>query len=172
MRKQADERRGRRGFVQTGAVLSARIRKASETRGFAESRLLTRWTTICGEEIADIAYPVKVSYARDGFGATLMVSCEGARAAEVQMLAPAIREKVNACYGYNAISRVRITQTDRAGFAEGQARYKAQETPVMPERPAPPKVVATVGDAGLRQALAELGRNIRSRKGAIETGDE
>jgi len=171
-KKPSSDRRGKRGFVQTGALLSARIRGATERRGFAETRLLTQWETICGPDIAAIAQPLKVSYARDGFGATLTVACDGARAPEVQMQGPVIREKVNACYGYNAISRVRITQLDSTGFAEAQAQYTPQpETSAPGVRPAPPKEVDTVGDPSLRQALAELGQNIRSRHGTIETGD-
>ena len=115
-----------KGFVQAGALLTRRVRTASEKRGFAETRLLTQWETICGPEIAGIARPLRVSYSRDGFGATLLVTCDGARAPEVQMQTDAIRQKVNACYGYNAISRVRITQTDSTGFAEAQARYRTQ----------------------------------------------
>ena len=174
MRKPAGSgRKTGRGFVQTGALLGGRIRGATETRGFAETRLLTQWDSICGAEIAAVARPLKVSYARSGFGATLTVACDGARAPEVQMQAQTIREKVNACYGYNAISRVRIAQTDSTGFAEAQAQYRTQRAPVAPApRPPAPKEVATIGDPSLRRALEELGQNIRSRSGPRETGED
>ena len=60
-----------RGFIQTGGLLKAKIRAATETRGFAETRLLTNWKDIAGPATASICRPVKVSYGKQGFGATL-----------------------------------------------------------------------------------------------------
>ena len=59
-----------RGFIQTGGLLKAKIRAATETRGFAETRLLTNWKDIAGPATASICRPVKVSYGKQGFGAT------------------------------------------------------------------------------------------------------
>ncbi len=158
----------RRGgqFKQAGALLAKRIRSVGEKRGFAETKLLTHWAEICGPDLAAIALPVKISYARDGFGATLMLSCEGARATEVQMQVETIRARVNACYGYNAISRVRLTQTDSAGFAEAQRSFTGPdkpETTPQPIAPAAAQVAQTVANDALRLALARLGTNILNR---------
>lgn len=157
-------------FTHAGALLTARVRRAGERRGFAESRLLTQWAAIVGPDLAPMARPVKVSYAREGFGATLMLACDGARAPEVQMQAETIRARVNACYGYNAISRVRLTQETAAGFAEAQAAF-AGPAPAPAEHAPDPKAAraaeaatAEIGDAGLRAALARLGSNILSQK--------
>lgn len=158
-----------RKFTQAGALLTQRVRGAGAKRGFAETRLLTRWGEICGTELAAIARPLKVSYARDGMGATLILACEGARAPEVQMQAETIRERVNACYGYNAISRVRITQEDSAGFAEAQKAFTGATAPAAEAPPDPALTraaserVAGVGDEGLRRALETLGRNVLAR---------
>ena len=89
----------------------------------------------------------------------------------LQMQVETIREKVNACYGYNAISRVRITQTAPTGFAEGQVAF-APATP-EPASATDPMVTAKAQDlaAGtknedLRAALSALGENIlKSSKG-------
>lgn len=160
-----------RRFTQAGALLGGRIQGASAKRGFAETRLLTRWAEIVGPDLAPLARPLKVAYARDGFGATLTLACDGARAPEVQMQAETIRERVNACYGYNAISRVRIAQEDGQGFAEAQAAFlgpKSQaETRVDPKIAAEAEqVVAEVGDDGLRRALQMLGQNVMTRSGS------
>ena len=106
-----------RGFKKTSALLQARIKRASETRGFAQSRLLTHWPEIVGDAIASVARPVNVSYARGGFGATLTVLTTGAQAPMLEMQKVQLREKVNSVYGYNAISRILITQTAPTGFA-------------------------------------------------------
>lgn len=159
--------RRRRGFERTVDLLQTQIRKVGEKRGFAVTRLLTHWPEIVGEEIARIARPVDVKYGRDGFGATLTVLTTGAQAPLLEMQKEALRVKVNACYGYSAISRIRITQTAPSGFAEGQAAFE----PKPPQKPAPdPKVQAEaaqlsadVQDPTLRAALEALGRNVLSR---------
>ena len=159
-----------KGFTRTSAVLQRRIRKASESRGFAESRLLTHWEEIVGADIAGVARPVEVSFGRQGFGATLTLLTTGAQAPMLDMQKERIREKVNACYGYNAIARVHITQTARSGFADGQVDF-AQRTaaPAPPAAPDPAAVraaaqmAAPVADDGLRSALETLARNVLSR---------
>ena len=158
-----------KGFKRSGALLGAQIRKASETRGFAVSRVVTHWPEIAGEEIASICRPVKVSYARQGFGATLVVLTTGAQAPMLEMQKEKLRERVNTAYGYNAIARVQITQTAPTGFAEGQARFEHRPKPA--EKPVPSemtvaaaaKLAQPVGDDGLRDALETLGRNVLSK---------
>lgn len=156
-----------RGFAQTGGILSSQIRKASETRGFSETRLLTHWAEIAGSAVAKIARPVKVGYTRQGMGATLTLLTTGANAPMVQMQLPQIKERVNATYGYAAISRIHITQTAPTGFAEGQASFEHQ-TPqkriLDPQEKAQVETtVSNVSDDGLRSALAALGENILTK---------
>lgn len=157
-----DTRRGR-GPRRAGAVLAAQIRAVGESRGFGATRVLTHWAEIAGEEVARVSRPVEVSFGK-GFGATLTLLCAGAHAPIVEMQKERIREKVNACYGYNAISRIRITQTAASGFAEAKTAFVGRP------HEAPPEVadiargaVDGVGDDTLRAALEALGRNILIR---------
>ncbi|MBZ4020931.1 RNA-binding protein [Rhodobacter sp. TJ_12] len=160
-------RKGRRlrGFEAASGLVKERIRTAGESRGFAVARLITHWAEVVGPEIAAAARPVKIGYGREGFGATLTLLVEGPMAPLIDMKRDQIRAKVNACYGYNAIARVHITQTAATGFAEGQAVFTP---PPKAPRPQPsPEVNARAHDAteglqdsGLRAALEELGRNI------------
>ncbi|WP_424987449.1 DUF721 domain-containing protein [Microbulbifer sp. S227A] len=157
-----------RGFKRTASVLSDRIRKAGESRGFAVSRLLTHWADIAGPDVARIARPVNVTYGRGGFGATLTLLTTGAQAPMLEMQKESLRAKVNAVYGYNAISRVRITQTAATGFAEGQAQFEkhqaASETTLAPEILASASQAASpIENDDLRQALERLGRNVLSK---------
>jgi len=157
-----------RGFQRTSKLLQNRIRAAGETRGFAVTRLLTHWVEIVGEDTAAMARPVDVKYGREGFGATLTLLTTGARAPMLEMQKDAVRERVNACYGYTAISRIRITQTAPTGFAEGQAQFapdsKVKSPAPNPEiRQAARKAAAPVADQALRDALEALGENIISR---------
>ncbi|RMH43900.1 MAG: DUF721 domain-containing protein [Alphaproteobacteria bacterium] len=175
-------RRRRKGFEPAAGLIARPLRKASERRGFAVARLLTAWDEIVGPEIAAMARPVRVSYGREGIGATLTVLTSGAYAPLVQAQCAAIRERVNACYGYNAISRVRVTQTDPHalfagpaagqgaqpawGLAEAQAPFAPAPTteapdPAIRERAA--EAVKDVTDENLRRALEALAAKVLSR---------
>ena len=109
----------RKGFLQAGSLLEIGLRQSMAKRGFGESRVLTHWAEIVGADIARIAEPLKLNYPKDGFGADLVVLCVGANAPLVQMQIPDIIERVNSCYGYRAITRVKVTQT-RGKHAGGQ----------------------------------------------------
>lgn len=156
-------------FTRAATLLQGQIRRAGEARGFAVTRLLTHWPEIVGEEIARIARPVDVKYGRQGFGATLSLLTTGANAPMLEMQKERLREKVNAVYGYNAISRIRITQTAPTGFAEGQADFSHAPARAMTPPPDPvlgraaAAVADGVGDEKLRAAIESLARNVLSR---------
>lgn len=160
--------RRERGFEPASRLLVERIRTAGESRGFAVSRLLTQWPEIAGEELSRITRPVKISYGREGFGATLTLLTTGAVAPMVEMRKEQLREKVNAVYGYSAIARILLTQTASSGFAEGQAQFT--HAPKAPPAPDPAVVAraaetaAPIKDDGLRAALETLARNVLTRR--------
>ena len=158
-----------KGFARSSALLQERIRKASESRGFAESRLLTQWAEIAGADIAAITRPVKVGYGRGGVGATLTLLTTGAQAPMLEMRKETLRARVNAVYGYNAISRITITQTAATGFEGGQASFQQRPSAPAPRAPDPDRaeearsIAAPVTDSGLRAALEALAQNVLSR---------
>jgi hypothetical protein len=161
-----------RGFEPAAGLLRERIRKAGESRGFAASRVLTHWAEIAGRDIAALCRPVKVSYAQGGFGATLTVLASGAAAPLVQMQLPKLKERVNAAYGYAAITRIQVTQTAAQGFAEPAARFEgANIRPPSPEKLARARAVVggltrDVADDGLRDALDRLATHVLTRPAA------
>lgn len=167
--KSGYSRSGRRmrGFERTSGLVADRIKAAGEKRGFAVARLLTHWAEIVGEDTARVARPVKVGYGRGAFGATLTVLTTGAQAPMLEMQKETIRARVNAVYGYNAISRIHLTQTAPTGFADGQAAFahapksKPKDNPEA--REAAKRSAAPIVDDGLRRALEKLGENILSR---------
>ena len=154
-----------RGFEPASRLLRDRIRTAGETRGFAVSKVLTQWAEIAGPELARCARPVKVSYPRHGLGSTLTLVTTGAQAPCVEMQKEILRERVNACYGYNAVAKVRVTQSAPEGLAESPAHYAPAPPPAAPK----PEVLAAarqsaegVRDEALRAALESMGRTILS----------
>ncbi len=155
----------KKGFHRAGSLVEGRLRAAGESRGFAVTRLLTHWSDIVGADVASMSSPVKVSYAKGGFGATLILLVKGAQAQIVEMQLPAILEKVNACYGYKAIARVKLTQTAPTGFREGQAIFQhAPKQSVAKRNPEyasqANNAVSVISDPDLRAALAAFGENV------------
>ncbi|HFQ15010.1 MAG TPA: DUF721 domain-containing protein [Rhodobacteraceae bacterium] len=166
-------RRRGHGFARAAKLVEPRVRAASASRGFAATRLLTHWAEIAGEDMARIARPVDVRFSRDGLGATLTLLTTGAEAPMLEMQKEKLRERVNACYGYAAISRIRLTQTAATGFAEGKAHFTP--APSLPKGPAPEqkaraaRSVADVKDVSLRAALETLGANVLARENKPKT---
>ncbi|MBK4214514.1 DUF721 domain-containing protein [Paracoccus caeni] len=160
-------RRRRRGFVAASSLLADRVQKAAEGRGFAVTRLLTHWPEIAGPQLAAVTRPVKVSHSRGAFGATLTLLTTGPVAPMVEMQLPQLRERVNACYGYNAIQKITLTQTAASGFAEGQAQFlhaPAQPVPPDPQATAEAREVANqFTDPTLAEAMARLALNVKTR---------
>lgn len=160
--------RRKRGFEAAAKLVAADLRGPFEKRGFAEARLLTHWEEIVGEEIAQIAMPVKISHGR-GMGGTLVLLTTGANAPVLDMQKARICDRVNACYGYRAVSRVQITQTAPTGFAEGRVAFGAAPAKPAPE-PDPDalntarKAMSNVENPELKQALERLARNVLSKR--------
>ena len=138
----AQRRAPSKGFARTSSLLTQRIRKASESRGFAQSRLLTHWEEVVGEDVSSIARPVNVSFGRQGFGATLTLLTTGAQAPMLEMQKEQIRAKVNAVYGYNAIrSREKSRKLPRLVLQRGALYLIAQwplENQSRPPKSKPP----------------------------------
>jgi len=162
-------RRRKGGFEPASALLDAPLRAAGKARGFSAARLFTHWTDVVGADLAALARPVRVGRSRTGIGATLTLAVEGATGPMVEMQKERIRDRVNASYGYNAISRIAFTQGGCLGMAETAAPF-AHAPPS--DRPAPPdaasrrlaeQAASGVSDDGLRAALERLGERILSR---------
>lgn len=173
MTSEPTARRGR-SFHRAGTALRRRISEAAAKRGFAEPDILLRWSEIVGAELAEQVRPVQISYGRaaPGFGATLVVQVPGARATEIEHRAARIVERVNAFYGYRAVSRLKLTQaTGRRGraqgFAEAQAPF-AGPAAVGAADPGPDdtaraaELVRGIRSPELREALARLGARVLS----------
>lgn len=163
---------GRRmkGFERAAGLMQKRVSAAGESRGFAVSKVLTHWDEIVGPELAAQTRPVKIGYANHGLGATLTVLCSGAHAPMIEMQKESLRQRVNACYGYNAVARIALTQTAPQGFAEAQALFQgraaATASAAIPDAAAATlarEASAPIRDEGLRTALEDMGRTILSR---------
>ena len=168
-RPDARPRRRSRGFQAASLLLAQRVQKAAEGRGFAVARLLTNWPEIAGPDLAAVTRPVRISHSRGGFGATLTLLTTGPMAPMVEMRLPQLRDRVNACYGYNAVQRISLTQTAPTGFAEGQASFGPAPVPARPAPdPAQERAAAHMADGfddpTLAAAIRRLALNVATRK--------
>ena len=152
------------GFKKASVLLKKNIQKVSESRGFAQSRVLTHWSEIVGEEISSVSIPTKVSYKTDGLGATLTILTSGSSGLILEMQKEFIRTKINAVYGYNAVQKIKITQSSPLALIRKNENPKS----VIPKKNKPKveistsleKAVNEIEDKNLRQALEELAINV------------
>jgi len=165
-------RYGRKGFMRMSSAAKGMIRPALTKRGFSEPQLLIDWDAVVGDQIADLCRPVKLGYAsKQGMGGTLTVGALGASALEVQHMTPRIIERVNAHYGYRAISRIRLVQLGPEAFEKRRMRRDVPHP--RPEDVARIRdMVDPVASDGLRGALEKLGRNIAMSRPEAVTGKQ
>ncbi len=152
-------------FKPAADLLRQKIREIGEGRGFSATRLLTHWPEIVGASVAAIARPLEVRHPRVGKsapeGATLTVLALGAAALRLEMEKERIRERVNACYGYNAIAKIKIKQAGPEAFAEQTDVPRAAREPQPSDKVAP--LTEGVSNTELRLALAALAANVLSK---------
>ncbi len=164
-------------FRQVSAGLRAGLTEAAARRGFAVPEVLLRWAEIAGAALAPHCRPVEVRYGRGpSLGATLVVETEGGRGPEIEMSAPAILERVNAFYGYRAVTRLRIVQAGPGGLAEDGAGFEGpgqgdERATLAAARAEAARLAEGFRSPGLRGVMARLGAHVLSRpEGAATYG--
>ena len=86
------------------------VEPSARKRGFALSRLIAHWGEVVGD-MASWCKPVELSLSRNNNDGTLKLSIASGRGPEAQQLAPTIIDRVNASFGYAAVSRITFVQT-------------------------------------------------------------
>ena len=157
-------RRWRQGPVNVGALTGRLTRPALGKRGFAGADILAHWPTIVGAELAAFACPLEVKYPKGrNAGATLHLRVShGAAAAMLHMRLPAIMERINRFFGYDAVVQVQA--------AQGPLPVKRRAA-AIPDDPLPPETVAAVehqvagvASADIKEALIKLGKALQHRR--------
>jgi hypothetical protein len=128
--------------------------------GFAYGELLSQWASIVGQATAQAYKPERISWprqageARQRLGGTLVVRAAPGRGLELQYEIPRLIERINAFYGYGAITAIKIRQVSilsprpatRPRPVLGAAQAAALETELE-----------SITDENLRAALRRLG---------------
>jgi hypothetical protein len=136
--------------------------KALGKKGQAFGALLCEWSTIMGPDLGARTTPCKLAFpAGRQEGATLHLRAHGAAALEIQHAEPQLLERINAFFGYQAVSRLRLVQAPPSAPPRPSWRRRplgaAEEAQIR-------SAVSGIEDEGLREAMAGLGRAIAARE--------
>src|SRR5262245_52649100 len=132
------------------------------------------WPLIVGREVAACSAPERLKWpqrephgdtgeAPQKRGATLVLRVDGARALDVHYQSRQILERVNAYFGYAAVSDLRLLQAPLALPLPARGRARV---PVADMAAAAAMLGAGIGDLALRQALQRLAASVRAGRAA------
>lgn len=131
-------------------------------KGFVEVDILSNWDKIVGEELADYSFPQKIDFKREqkNNGILHLQVPSGAFALEIQHRERFILEKVNAYFGYNAVSGIKIIQNNSLSLRQ-EDKY---ETDV------PKKNLVTGEEENYIKGLADEIKNSKLKEILIKLG--
>jgi hypothetical protein len=110
-RKAAAEAPRARRMRSVSDLLPAAGGAAFRRFGFVQSSIVSRWQEIVGARYAAVCAPESIRFPPGKkSGGTLNLVVEGAHAPMLQHVAPAIQERVNQFFGYEAVARIAIRQ--------------------------------------------------------------
>ena len=149
--------RRRKGPRAIGSYVPQIARPAIEKYGFASAALIEQWSRFAGSELSAFCQPERIRWPRGrretaetdsesaSEGATLVLRVDPARALDVQYASEQIIERINASFGYRAISRITIVQAPIA-----------RRAPQALEPSVKPPLVAQEPQGGLEDALRRM----------------
>ena len=172
----------RPGPKAIGSFVPKLAQKAFEKFGFATAAVLTDWKGIVGPELAAYTAPERLRWPRPPedaaagksapatrgratttaprSGATLMLRVSPARALDIQYKTAQIIERINAYFGYQAVTDIRLTQGPIAAPpAAGRGSPSVSPKNVLKSTLRRTEADG-IEDADLRQALERLGSAI------------
>lgn len=130
-----------------GALIAPIARPAFRRRAPAAAQLMADWPAIVGPALAAVAHPRRLS------GGTLTLGCTGPQALELQHLAAALIERINAQLGRVTVERLRFVQEAPAAHAAPPPLRASRPAPDVPQ-------VAGLPPGELRAALERLGQAV------------
>lgn len=164
-----------------GSFVPKVTQKALEKFGFPAAAILTDWPMIVGAEVAAYTAPERLRWPNrpapeadsddqepwhGAEGATLQLRVEGPRALELQHRIPQLIERINAHFGFRAITDIRILQAPVSKPKRPNVRRQAGP---------PPRVAipaAEVTDDQLRDVLERLGGNVKQHPPVKKPADK
>jgi hypothetical protein len=154
---QTADARPRGGPARRVADIVPHVGRAAFRRfGFVQSSVVSRWPEIAGDRYAMVSAPESIRFPagkREGGVLTLIVG--SAHAPMMQHVCPAIIERVNRFFGYQAVDRIVIRQGSLPA-----PRRVAQPAPFVAVPIALGESLKTVADPELKAVLESLARGV------------
>ena len=141
---------GRFALKEAGKVLAK--------YGLGETALLEQWNEIAGREWGRLTLPQHLNRRTE----TLTVRVAGAAALELAHQEAQLVDRINSYCGRRLVRRLKIIQGPLTPHGSAR-RHKARALTPQEERHIAERA-QRISDAGLRSALAALGRAMRSRQ--------
>ena len=165
-RKAAAEPQRARRARSVADLLPAAGGAAFRRFGFVQSSIVSRWKEIVGARYAAVSAPESIRFPPGKkSGGTLTLVVEGAHAPMMQHVAPAIQERVNQFFGYEAVARVAIRQ----GLVQVEKRKSRAAPPSLRPVTLPVDMkdsLRDIADPELRHCLESLARGLTAGDGA------
>jgi hypothetical protein len=175
----------RRGVRAIGQFVEDLTRPAFAKYGFSAAVILTQWEAIAGPEMAAYTVPERLKWphatgpddddddGRRRSGAILVLRVSGPRAVEIQHRSRELIERINASFGFCAVTQIRIIQAPIDPRAQSQWRLKLKSSGVYgagksagggtPQLKSRPAALDLVEDERLREALERMARGVARR---------
>ncbi len=135
-------------------------------KGVLFGRLLMEWAGIAGPDLASKAVPVEIKAAKsEGKNprqAALHLAVNGSHALEIQHEIPLLLERLNSFFGYKAITGIKLVQLPQPLKTKKKAPASLRPPAALP--PEFEKIIATVPQNDLQEALKDLGKALTTRK--------
>ncbi len=160
---------------RVGSFVPKLTKKVFEKYGFSTAALLTDWANIVGKDMAQATLPDRLKWPRhvDAYadvdsdsigrpGATLILRVDPARALDVQYEASQLIDRINAYFGYAAISEIRIHQAPITQIQAPSEPQPANKMTLNQEDLPASQELAKIEDEKLRAALNEMAAGLKA----------
>lgn len=138
-------------------------------KGLMEIEILSSWTSIVGEDLAQYSLPQKIFFRKNerSDGTLELLVLSGAFAMEIKQRESQILDKINTYFGYKAVSKLKIVQNscpeifliDKKPIDNMKKNLVSKE-----EQNYITEIVKDIDNSDLRQKLENLGKAVFSSK--------
>ena len=139
------------------SISSKITNKIFKVRGFKESKIITEWNEIVGEEISDLTLPIGITKDQK-----LKVLCNNTFALEFQHLSTKIINRINLVMGYKAVKLIQIIQSSEIKKETHSTQIKQQLTKKQSKELA--KIIDTIENLKIKNKLSNLSKTLFTEK--------
>ena len=158
-----EEKRTASGLNTLASETMPLLRRILGRKGMMAADVLAFWEQIAGEELAAFTFPEKIGFrGKERQNGVLQV----AAALELQHREKFVLEKVNAFFGYKAVSELRIRQSGGVSFRRGRQINQPEFKKILvsgEEQNYIEQLTGGLNDGDLKDSLIRLGKCVLSQ---------